>query len=102
MTLEMNFSIYDMQWVLPMKQRTFKFTQEETQKILTGEQSIEFEIDYNMLLKEESFDEIFNNDKYPKMKKGDLSFFEIAESYQNLIRSQGMTQEEIAKKQSKG
>ena len=77
MTLEMNFSIYDMQWVLPMKQRTFKFTQEETQKILTGEQSIEFEIDYNTLLQEKSFDEIFNNDKYPKMKSGDLSFFEI-------------------------
>ena len=66
-----------MQWVLPMKQRIFKFTQEETQKILTGEKSIEFEIDYNTLLQENSFDEIFNNDKYPKMKSGDLSFFEI-------------------------
>lgn len=35
------------------------------------------------------------------LQRDDLSFFEIAESYQNLIRNQGMTQEEIAKKLGK-
>lgn len=35
------------------------------------------------------------------LQRDDLSFFEIAESYQNLIRTQGMTQEEIAKKLGK-
>ena len=32
------------------------------------------------------------------LQRDDLSFFEIAESYQSLIRTQGMTQEEIAQK----
>lgn len=32
------------------------------------------------------------------LQRDDLTFFEIAESYQALIRNQGMTQEEIAKK----
>ena len=32
------------------------------------------------------------------LQRDDLTFFEIAESYQSLIRNQGMTQEEIAKK----
>ena len=35
------------------------------------------------------------------LQRDDLSFFEIAESYQNLIHAQGMTQEEIAKKLGK-
>lgn len=35
------------------------------------------------------------------LQRDDLSFFEIAESYQNLIRTQGMTQEDIAKKLGK-
>lgn len=35
------------------------------------------------------------------LQRDDLTFFEIAESYQNLIRNQGMTQEEIAKKLGK-
>ena len=35
------------------------------------------------------------------LQRDDLSFFEIAESYQNLIRTQGMTQEEIARKLGK-
>lgn len=35
------------------------------------------------------------------LQRDDLSFFEIAESYQNLIKTQGMTQEEIAKKLGK-
>ncbi len=35
------------------------------------------------------------------LQRDDLSFFEVAESYQNLIRTQGMTQEEIAKKLGK-
>lgn len=35
------------------------------------------------------------------LQRDDLTFFEIAESYQNLIRLQGMTQEEIAKKLGK-
>lgn len=35
------------------------------------------------------------------LQRDDLSFFEIAESYQNLIRTQGMTQDEIAKKLGK-
>lgn len=35
------------------------------------------------------------------LQRDDLSFFEIAESYQSLIKSQGMTQEEIAKKLGK-
>ena len=34
-------------------------------------------------------------------QKEDLSFFEIAESYRNLIRNQGMTQTEVAKKVGK-
>ncbi len=35
------------------------------------------------------------------LQRDDLSFFEVAESYQNLIRTQGMTQEEIARKLGK-
>ncbi len=35
------------------------------------------------------------------LQRDDLTFFEIAESYQNLIKNQGMTQEEIAKKLGK-
>ncbi len=35
------------------------------------------------------------------LQRDDLTFFEIAESYQNLIRTQGMTQEEIAQKLGK-
>ena len=35
------------------------------------------------------------------LQRDDLSFFEVAESYQNLIKTQGMTQEEIAKKLGK-
>lgn len=35
------------------------------------------------------------------LQRDDLSFFEVAESYQNLIRTQGLTQEEIAKKLGK-
>lgn len=35
------------------------------------------------------------------LQRDDLSFFEVAESYQNLIKMQGMTQEEIAKKLGK-
>ncbi len=35
------------------------------------------------------------------LQRDDLTFFEIAESYQSLIRNQGMTQEEIAKKLGK-
>lgn len=35
------------------------------------------------------------------LQRDDLSFFEIAESYQSLIRTQGLTQEEIAKKLGK-
>ncbi len=35
------------------------------------------------------------------LQREDLTFFEIAESYQNLIHTQGMTQEEIAKKLGK-
>ncbi len=35
------------------------------------------------------------------LQRDDLSFFEVAESYQNLIKSQGFTQEEIAKKLGK-
>lgn len=35
------------------------------------------------------------------LQREDLSFFEVAESYQNLIKNQGMTQEEIAKKLGK-
>jgi len=35
------------------------------------------------------------------LQRDDLTFFEIAESYQNLIRNQGMTQEQIAKKLGK-
>ena len=35
------------------------------------------------------------------LQRDDLSFFEIAESYQSLIKTQGMTQEEIAKKLGK-
>lgn len=35
------------------------------------------------------------------LQRDDLSFFEIAESYQSLIKNQGMTQEEIAKKLGK-
>jgi len=35
------------------------------------------------------------------LQRDDLSFFEIAESYQNLIKTQGMTQEQIAKKLGK-
>lgn len=35
------------------------------------------------------------------LQRDDLSFFEVAESYQNLIKNQGMTQEEIAKKLGK-
>lgn len=35
------------------------------------------------------------------LQRDDLSFFEVAESYQNLIRTQGMTQEDIAKKLGK-
>ena len=35
------------------------------------------------------------------LQRDDLTFFEIAESYQCLIRNQGMTQEEIAKKLGK-
>lgn len=35
------------------------------------------------------------------LQRDDLSFFEVAESYQNLIKTQGMTQEQIAKKLGK-
>lgn len=35
------------------------------------------------------------------LQREDLCFFEIAEAYQNLIREQGMTQEELAKKVGK-
>lgn len=35
------------------------------------------------------------------LQRDDLSFFEVAESYQSLIKTQGMTQEEIAKKLGK-
>ena len=35
------------------------------------------------------------------LQREDLSFFEIAESYRNLIRNQGMTQTEVAKKVGK-
>lgn len=35
------------------------------------------------------------------LQRDDLSFFEVAESYQSLIKNQGMTQEEIAKKLGK-
>ncbi len=35
------------------------------------------------------------------LQRDDLTFFEVAESYQNLIKTQGMTQEEIARKLGK-
>ncbi len=35
------------------------------------------------------------------LQRDDLSFFEVAESYQSLIRTQGLTQEDIAKKLGK-
>ena len=77
MTLELTVSIYDMQWLLPMKQTTFTIPQEQAKKLLSGEQSFEFVIDYRKLLESESNDDVFKGNKYPYMRNGDLSYYEI-------------------------
>lgn len=77
MTLELTLSIYDMQWLLPMKQTKFTIPQEQAKKLLSGEQSFEFEIDYRKLLESESNDDVFKGNKYPYMRNGDLSYYEI-------------------------
>ena len=77
LNLELTFTIYDMYWVLPLRKKTFPISQEKIEKFISGQESFEFLVDLKALLAEEPADEIYKDNKYKQMDKGDLLFYEI-------------------------
>ena len=66
-----------MYWVLPLRKKTFPISQEKIEKFISGQESFEFLVDLKALLAEEPADEIYKDNKYKQMDKGDLLFYEI-------------------------
>ena len=75
MQLNVTFSIYDMQWILPRYQKKIELSAEDSKKLLEGT-PISIEVNLKELMAKE-MEEIFIDKKFPRMDKGDLLFYEI-------------------------
>ena len=75
-SLALNFSIYDMQWLIPYKNTNINITEEDGKKLLSGE-TFTFEIDFDKMEIKNDLIEIFTNKKYNAFHEGDLYYYEI-------------------------
>ena len=73
-SLELSFSIYEMNWVLPIKTKTYKINN-DIKKFLNNDETFKFLIDLENL--DSINDDIYNNSKFPKMTNGNALFYEI-------------------------
>jgi len=73
-SLELSFSIYEMNWVLPIKTKTYKINK-DIKKFLNNDETYKFLIDLENL--DSINDDIYNNSKFPKMTNGNALFYEI-------------------------
>jgi len=73
-SLELSFSIYEMNWVLPIKTKTYKINN-DIKKFLNNNETFKFLIDLENL--DSINDDIYNNSKFPKMTNGNALFYEI-------------------------
>ena len=73
-SLELSFSIYEMNWVLPIKTKTYKINN-DIKKFLNNNESFKFLIDLDNL--DSINEDIYNNSKFPKKINGNAIFYEI-------------------------
>ena len=73
-SLELSFSIYEMNWVLPIKTKTYKINN-DIKNFLNNNESFKFLIDLDNL--DSINEDIYNNSKFPKMTNGNALFYEI-------------------------
>ena len=73
-SLELSFSIYEMNWVLPIKTKTHKINN-DIKNFLNNNESFKFLIDLDNL--DSINEDIYNNSKFPKMLNGNALFYEI-------------------------
>jgi hypothetical protein len=73
-SLELSFSIYEMNWVLPIKTKTHKINN-DIKNFLNNNESFKFLIDLDNL--DSINEDIYNNSKFPKMINGNAIFYEI-------------------------
>ena len=73
-SLELSFTIYEMNWVLPIKTKTYKINN-DIKNFLNNNESFKFLIDLDNL--DSINEDIYNNSKFPKMLNGNALFYEI-------------------------